>query len=66
MTVKDLITRLLDCDINKEIYLSDNIEFENEYGKIIGSIYDITSIDEGGVVYLNFDNRNSKYKKDNK
>jgi len=66
MIVKDLITRLLDCDINKEIFLSDNIEFEDEYGQTIGSIYGITSVDEGSVVYLNFDNRNSKYKQEDK
>ena len=58
MTVKGLITRLLDCEMDKEIYAADDVVFENKDGKIYGSAYNIDSIYEGAYVYLNIDNRN--------
>lgn len=62
MTVKELITQLLDCDMDKEICIADDVEFENENGKCSGSVYDIESIEEKHNVYLNFDNRNHRLK----
>lgn len=58
MKVKELITQLLDCDMDKDIYVADDVEFENKDGKINGSVYNIDSIDEAGCIYLNIDNRN--------
>ena len=60
MTVKEFITQLLDCDMDKEIYIADDVEFEDENGKCNGSVYDIESIEEKHNVYLNFDNRNHR------
>lgn len=62
MTVKELIIKLLDCDIDKEICIADDVEFEDENGKCNGSVYDIKSIEEKHNVYLNFDNRNHRLK----
>ena len=60
MTVKELIIQLLDCDVDKEICIADDVEFEDENGKVIGSLYDITSVYESGLVCLKFDNRNHR------
>lgn len=60
MTVKELIIKLLDCDMDKRISIADDVEFENENGKCNGSAYDIKSIEEKHNVYLNFDNRNHR------
>lgn len=62
MTVKELIIKLLDCDMDKEIYIADDVEFEDENGKCNGSVYGIESIEEKHNVYLNFDNRNHRSK----
>ena len=62
MTVKELITQLLDCDMDKEIYIADDVEYEDENGKCNGTVYDIDSIDKKYNVYLNFDNRNHRLK----
>lgn len=58
MKVKELIKQLLDCDMDKDIYVADDVAFENKDGKINGSVYSIDSIDEATYVYLNIDNRN--------
>lgn len=58
MTVRELITQLLECDMDKEIYVADDVVFENKDGKINGSMYNIDSIDEANYVYLNIDNCN--------
>ena len=63
MTVKELITQLLDYDMDKRICLADDVAFENENGKCNGSVYDIESIEEKHNVYLNFDNRNHRLKR---
>lgn len=61
MTVKDLIIQLLNCDMDKEIYIADYVGFKNEFGGWVkGSMYDIENIEEGNNVYLNFDNRNHR------
>lgn len=62
MTVKELITQLLDCDMDKEICIADDVEFEDENGKCNGSVYNIENIEEKHNVYLNFDNRNHRLK----
>lgn len=62
MTVKELIIKLLDYDMDKRISIADDVEFENENGKCNGSAYDIKSIEEKHNVYLNFDNRNHRLK----
>ena len=62
MTVKELITKLLDCDLDAKIVLSDNICFENENGKVNGSLYEIEDVHEyAKMCCLEFINRNSKY-----
>ncbi len=63
MTVKELITQLLNCDMDKQIYIADDVGFENENGKCNGSMYDIENIEEKYHVYLKFDNRNHRLKK---
>lgn len=62
MTVKELIIKLLDCDMDKEICIADDVEFEDKNGKCNGSVYNIESIEEKHNVYLNFDNRNHRLK----
>ena len=63
MTVKELITQLLNHDMDKEIYISDYVGFKNEFGDWVKrSMYDIENIEEGNNVYLNFDNRNHRLK----
>jgi len=58
MLVRDLITSLLDYNMDSEIVLCDNVEFEGAHGMVDGSVYYITSIESGSYVYLNFENRN--------
>ena len=58
MTVRDLITQLLDCNMDSEVLLCDDVEFEGEHGKMSGSVYGITKVDTSGYVFLRFDNRN--------
>ena len=58
MTVRDLITQLLDCNMDSEVLLCDDVEFEGQHGKVSGSVYRITKIDTSGYVFLRFDNRN--------
>lgn len=36
MTVKELITQLLDCDMDKEICIADDVEFEDETASVVG------------------------------
>jgi hypothetical protein len=63
MTVKELITQLLNHDMDKEIYITDDVGFKNEFGDWVkGSMYDIENIEEGNNIYLIFDNRNHKLK----
>ena len=58
MTVRDLITRLLDCDMDSEVFLCDDVAFETENGKIDRSMYDIISVEpHAKVTFLNFNNR---------
>jgi hypothetical protein len=55
MTVKELITQLLNCDMDKQIYISDHIGFENTFGDWVkGSMYDIENIEEGNNIYILF------------
>lgn len=59
MTVRDLITRLLDCELDSDVLLCDEVEIETENGKVDGSVYDIISVEpEADYTFLNFDNRN--------
>ncbi len=59
MTVRDLITRLLDCDMDSDVVLCDEVEIETENGKVDGSVYDIISIEsDDDFTFFNFDNRN--------
>ena len=61
MTVRELITQLLDCDMDKDVYIEDEISFKEEHGVTIdGSIYDIERIYDYGYVGLIFNNRNHK------
>jgi hypothetical protein len=60
MTVKELINMLLDCNMNAEVYLCDDIIFEDEYaGTCVGSLYHITEVEKIGNsrCELHFDNR---------
>lgn len=57
MTVKELIETLLNFDMNAEVCIADNVEFENQDGKMYGSAYEIQNITESmPYVLLNFDN----------
>lgn len=59
MTVRELISRLFDCEMDSDVILCDEVEIETENGKMDGSAYDITSIDpECEYTFLNFNNRN--------
>ena len=65
MTVKDLIIHLLDCaNLDGEVFICDDVEFENENGKMAGSVYEILSVEPDDTnVFLNFNNRNHKLKR---
>ena len=59
MIVRDLITQLLDCELDSDILLCDEVEIETENGKVDGSVYDIISVEaEADYTFLNFNNRN--------
>ena len=59
MTVRDLIAQLLDCDMDSDVVLCDEIEIETENGKMDGSVYDIMSVEpDDEFTFFNFDNRN--------
>ena len=58
MIVRELITQLLDCNMDSEVLLCDDVAFEDEHGKVSGSVYDITGINTSIYVSLNFNNRN--------
>lgn len=63
MIVRDLIIRLLDCELDSDVLLGDDVEIETKNGKMDGSVYDIISIEpEADCTFLNFNNRNH-YKK---
>lgn len=63
MTVKDLIIQLLDCELDSDVLLGDDVEIETKNGKMDGSVYDIISIEpEADCTFFNFNNRNH-YKK---
>lgn len=70
MKVKELITQLLECGMDKDIYISDEVETEapKRIGDVVfnskGSIYGIKSIEEGSKVYLIFENRNHYLRKE--
>lgn len=58
MTVKELIIELLECNLDHQILIADDIQMKDEHGVISGSLYEIDNISEGGnIVCLNFDNR---------
>lgn len=60
MTVKELINKLLDCDMNAEVRLCDDVEFVDEYADICGgSLYHIDEVkmSGAGMCELHFDNR---------
>ena len=60
MTVRELITQLLDCDMDAKIDLSDDVELEIMHTMCQGSIYHIKDIDKRSInhVFITFDNRN--------
>lgn len=67
MTVKELINKLLDCEMDSEVYISDNVEYvDEEHNKVDGSIYILQNVKEGWSVYLEFDNRNHFKRKEGK
>ena len=63
MTVKELITKLLDCNMDSKVLLGDNIPFKDEFDEESdGSVYEIENIHEyAGLCELEFVNRNSKF-----
>lgn len=59
MTVRDLIAQLLDCEMDSDVVLCDEVEIETENGKVDGSVYDIMSVEpDDEFTFLNFNNRN--------
>ena len=56
MTVKELITMLLEEDMNTEVKLSINGDFLDEQGeKISGYLFDIDNVEHwGGLCCINF------------
>lgn len=59
MTVRDLIAQLLDCEMDSDVVLCDEVEIETENGKMDGSVYDIISVEaEADFTFFNFNNRN--------
>lgn len=60
MKVKELINELLDCNMNAEIRLCDDVKFVDEYAGIcVGSLYHIDEVKMNGasLCELHFDNR---------
>jgi hypothetical protein len=60
MTVKELINMLLDCNMNAEVRLCDDVKFEDEHcGICVGSLYHIDAVKMNGnsLCELHFDNR---------
>lgn len=56
MTVKELITRLLDMPMSYDVILADNNIHTTEHGKVNGYCFDIEHIKQKtGVVELQFD-----------
>lgn len=59
MTVIELIGQLLDCEMDSEVVLCDEVEIETENGNMNGSVYNILSVEPcPDYTFLNFDNRN--------
>ena len=56
MKVKELITKLLDCNMNKDIALVDYVPYTDEiFGKVNMSLYDIENIIKDGIIEIEFD-----------
>lgn len=62
MTVKELITRLLEEPMSANICIQEPTKTESEHGIISGVLFRIDNIEHcGGCVYLNF----TDWRKDN-
>lgn len=61
MTLRELIIKLLELDndnLDKQVFLLDDVGYTDEHGEVDGSIYTIEHVETGSCIYLNFDNRN--------
>lgn len=68
MTVKELITALLECGMSSEVYLYDDVSYTDENEEEVdGTLYKIDEVEHGvGSVYIVFDNYQHYKKKENK
>lgn len=63
MTVRNLITQLLDCNMDSDVVLGDDVQFETEDGKMDGSVYRIINVEpDNEFTFLNFNNRHHRKK----